>query len=586
MKQVPEKKLPPKKRRYVKCQGKVTKGDLAINGDNLRALAEMPTESVSLAILCPPQFSDVKYHLTAEGEEDRFMQKKMVARLMQGSRDPSLFGYYARAVGQILHWPALLDLIRATESTCPKKGKFLLDLAARLVEVKRVLKADGSVFVVVGAEMLGSVEQMMQILFGSKGRVATCVRQRADAHNDATTKPAEVLEYILHYANADFRYMPVRVVEEDRSDKVRKRLGYTNWCEEAQDWFSHGDIKANGSKSGYTYNYNACGHRKWLCPKESMIERVASGEYGFVKDGKVVPKQRGLTPGKMLPWSGYVGKLTTTLWNDLPKNNAFMRALGATMPVEMAVRMILSTTAEGDLVFAVYGGTGTVLEAARSLNRQCISCEIVPEIHTRAVNRVGGEGLLQVVLPEVRDAFYLDNRMEPHMLMQFHPDIEVMSHNPDYVRGLLSAVSYKEDKKCGKRFDSAWLLRCPEDEEQVQEAFGHAVAQLQSGSVDMVTLLLGTSVVLDDWKERAKAFKTLEIEHRDAERQWLPCLQILSFSEVRSGNLPLLPSQGTLSNRGKSFPVLEKGKGRTQAKSHMVRKRKAAPTPLELVFQD
>jgi DNA modification methylase len=82
-------------------------------------------------------------------------------------------------------------------------------------------------------------------------------------------------------------------------------------------------------------------------------------------------------------------KLASSVWDDIPQVCSYRKQLHPTeKPVECARRMLLASSAEGDLVYIPFAGSGSELEACESLNRRWIASDTDPLCARAAQERV------------------------------------------------------------------------------------------------------------------------------------------------------------------------------------------------------
>jgi len=86
-------------------------------------------------------------------------------------------------------------------------------------------------------------------------------------------------------------------------------------------------------------------------------------------------------------------KLASSVWDDIPQVCSYRKQLHPTeKPVECALRMLLASSAEGDLVYVPFAGSGSELEACERLNRRWVASDTDPQYVRVAQERVSAAG--------------------------------------------------------------------------------------------------------------------------------------------------------------------------------------------------
>lgn len=137
--------------------------------------------------------------------------------------------------------------------------------------------------------------------------------------------------------------------------------------------------------------------KKFSCRYETILWFTKSDDYIFDLDAIRVPQKyqnkkfhRGDKRGELS--CNPDGKNPGDIWlfRNVKHNHEEQTAHPCQFPEDMIGRIVLSTTAEGHVVFDPYMGTGTVAVVARDHGRHFIGAELDPSYHSVALRRLKG----------------------------------------------------------------------------------------------------------------------------------------------------------------------------------------------------
>lgn len=122
------------------------------------------------------------------------------------------------------------------------------------------------------------------------------------------------------------------------------------------------------------------GKTDWLFTREELLFYTKTSDYKFKAMYSDKPgtsnasKQRFKKTGR--------GLRLSNVWNDILEmgwNNTGKAKMSAEKPVKIGQRIIESATSEGDIVYIPFAGSGSEVEASKTLNRNYIASEISSE---------------------------------------------------------------------------------------------------------------------------------------------------------------------------------------------------------------
>ncbi len=201
-------------------------------GDNLYIMRGMNSASVDLIYLDPP-----------------FNSKTDYAAPIGSQAAGAAFKDTWTLTDIDVEWINLIEqkhpqLYRVLLAAMTKSDKsYLVYMAARLLEMKRLLKPTGSIYLHCDPTMGHYLKAVMDAIFGCKNFKAEIIWQRSTAHNDSKTF-GKVCDYILFYGTGGIYTDAVRVPLTD--EQVKKLYKH----KDNRGRFSSGDLTAKGLTGG------------------------------------------------------------------------------------------------------------------------------------------------------------------------------------------------------------------------------------------------------------------------------------------------------------------------------------------------
>lgn len=359
-------------------------------GDNLPILREyIPDESVDLIYLDPPFNSKATYNvLFAEqnGTRSQAQIKAFDDTWHWGMESEEAFHeLVTEGPGKL---PDLMDALRRFLGTNDMMA-YLTMMAIRLVELRRVLKPTGSIYLHCDPTASHYLKLVMDAVFGAgnyKNEISwKRTTTKGDYRQGATNWP-RVRDTILYYCRSDegpavFR-QPFSEYDEDY---VRAKYPYQD-----ADGRRYGlwDLTAPGSGTRGHPRYEFMGvERYWRYNREKM-ETLAA-------EGRVVQPRPGAVPRYKRYLDEMPGVATGDSWDDIPPiNSQAQERLGypTQKPEALLERIIQASSNEGDLVLDPFCGCGTTIAVAERLKRRWIgidSSSVAIELTKQRLEAIG-----------------------------------------------------------------------------------------------------------------------------------------------------------------------------------------------------
>ena len=260
---------------------------------------------------------------------------------------------------------ALAEVIESgIHAHSPNLGAFLCFLGVRLLEMKRVLKDTGSIYLHCDPTASHYIKAIMDAVFGASNFRNEIVWIRSNPKNDASKKYGSVSDriyyYIINKAIWNGSYIPLE--EEYVKKAYRKR--------DIRGLFMLGPLFVSPNQSGSGYKYDYKGHiRIWRYPKEAMDL--------LEKDNRIyVPEKEGALPYRKIYLESNKGKPNGDVWTDIkPPSQKERVGYPDQKPVALYERIIKASSNEGDLVLDPFAGCGTTIMAAKNLNRHWVGVD-------------------------------------------------------------------------------------------------------------------------------------------------------------------------------------------------------------------
>jgi DNA modification methylase len=339
-------------------------------GDNYEVLKMyVKDESVDLVYLDPPFNSRQDYNVL-------FAEK-------DGSQSSSQIHAFEDT------WEWNIDAQRSYEYTVEQGGRvadalcafktflfnsdmmaYLAMMAPRLVELRRVLKETGSIYLHCDPTASHYLKILMDAVFGPQFFVNEVTWKRTTAHADEKQGRkafGNVSDILLFYSKSDdylfnYQYQPY-------SEMYLKK--YSNLDAKGRRYRLDNLTGPGGAAKGNP-SYEVMGvTRFWRYSRERMAKLIEEGRIIQTKPGGVPQYKRYLDemPGTPLQ----------NIWDDIfPINSQAQERLGypTQKPEALLERILKASSNEGDVVLDPFCGCGTTVQVAQRLNRRWIGIDI------------------------------------------------------------------------------------------------------------------------------------------------------------------------------------------------------------------
>jgi len=257
---------------------------------------------------------------------------------------------------------------------------YLVMMTARLIELHRVLKLTGSLYLHCDPTASHYIKLVLDQIFGPAHFKNEIVWRRTNRKSLAFTRFASNHDIILRYSKSDKWIWNQQYLQHD-PEYVRKFYRYIE--PETGRRYRLADLtNPNKNRPNLTYEFLGV-TRVWRWTKDRMQQAYENGLIVQSKPGKVPALKRYLDEQE--------GNLIDDIWEDVPPIQAqASERLGyeTQKPLALLERIIKASSNEGDIVLDPFCGCGTALVAAQKLNRRWIGIDITHLAITLMRNRL------------------------------------------------------------------------------------------------------------------------------------------------------------------------------------------------------
>ena len=346
-------------------------------GDNLPIMRGMNSNCVDLIYLDPP-FNSKKNYAAPIGSKAEGAEFTDIWTLDDIKEE---WIYLLKGKYEKLYYVILTAMTNSDKS-------YLAYMAPRLLEIKRILKEGGSVYLHCDPTMSHYLKLMMDAIFGVDKYLAEITWKRNTSHNDSHSF-GNIKDTILFYGTKKINVDKIRVpLEKEYIDKVYM-------YEDERGRYASDNISAKGLTGG-GYYYDFYGHSgPWRFPEYRILELEKEKRIHFPEKVDGVPRlKRYLHENK--------GKVPSNLWLDIPPLQGSSKektGFKTQKPEALLRRIIKASTNEGDVVFDPFCGCATTLVVADDEQRDWAGIDISPKAVELVKSRIKGkQGLFKDIV--------------------------------------------------------------------------------------------------------------------------------------------------------------------------------------------
>lgn len=267
----------------------------------------------------------------------------------------------------------------------------------RIEVLRRLMSEDGSIWVVLNDEEAHYFKVICDEVFGRNCFVATVVWKHSDNSNNNVKQFSEDHNYLIVYSKRP-GWAPKFL------DDPSKRKHFKNPDNDPRGaWFDGNPLNNPAlrpnlqytvtSPTGYEIPHPPNG---WRWSKETLLEKIDTGEIRFTSDGKALRRRtylkdmEGLAPSTLwanVEETGHTRQAKyelKALFPDRPVTSLF----DTPKPEKLAQKVFELTTDRGDLVLDSFAGSGTAGAVAHKMGRRWIMVELGEHCSSHIVPRL------------------------------------------------------------------------------------------------------------------------------------------------------------------------------------------------------
>jgi DNA modification methylase len=340
-------------------------------GDNLDILRRyVADESVDLIYLDPPFNSNADYNVLFAEKDGTQAHAQIKAFKDTWTWDQEAYREYSEVVqsghGRLAKClKGIHDFLGTSDMMA-----YLAMMAVRLIELRRVLKPTGSIYLHCDDSGCHYLKLLMDAAFGPECYRNEIIWQRTNAHNTAG-RFGRVHDVILFYGKSkspkwnrvylEYGEQQLSRYKEDEEGRLYTGQDLTA----SRPNSNSGKFEWRGTKPPPS--------RGWGYTLEQLEKWYSQGRILLKKDG--TPRMDGLK----VYLDEMPGKPPIDVWIDIPRiSNTAAERLGypTQKPVAIMERIIAASSDKGDVVLDPFCGCGTTIVAAQKLKRRWIGIDI------------------------------------------------------------------------------------------------------------------------------------------------------------------------------------------------------------------
>lgn len=334
-------------------------------GDNLFVLRdEIKSESVDLVYLDPPFNSKRDYNLLFKTPKGHDSDAQITA-----FDDTWRWGEQAeREFSELLHQENtdVSEMIQSLRRFLKESDMmaYLTMMANRLVELHRVLKSSGSLYLHCDPTASHYLKIVLDTVFRAEHFRNEIIWVRSNPKSLASVNFPTCTDTILRYTKTN-KFIFHQLYGEHNPDYVESAYRYSD---EKGQYRLLPLLNPNDDRPNLTYEFLGI-KRVWRWTRERMQKAYDEGLVVQLKTGAVPQYKKYLQDSK--------GRTITNCWTDIPQA-AGNESLGypTQKPLALLERIIEASSDKGEIVLDPFCGCGTAVHAAQKLEREWIGIDI------------------------------------------------------------------------------------------------------------------------------------------------------------------------------------------------------------------
>ncbi len=352
------------------------------HGDNLDFLCGMNSETVHLIATDPPFNKNRDFHATPDSlaRGARFSDRWSWERDVHEEWTDSIKD----------DWPAIWSVIESTRASYGgDMAAFLCWLGVRLMEMHRVLRDDGSIYLHCDPTASHYIKALMDSIFGAGNFRSEITWKRTGAHSDGRQgrrQYGRIHDVLLYFTKSEtWTWNPVYTPY----DPAYIERSYRYVEPETGRIYRLDNLTGPGGATKGNPQYEVMGvTRYWRYSKDRMQE--------LIEAGRVMQRRPGGVPSYKRYLDEMPGVPLQDQWTDIgPIQSRSKERTGypTQKPLALYERIVKASSNEDDIVLDPFAGCATTPIAAERLGRQWVGMDIWDGAYQTVLTRLEQEGL-------------------------------------------------------------------------------------------------------------------------------------------------------------------------------------------------
>jgi DNA modification methylase len=255
-----------------------------------------------------------------------------------------------------------------------ERAEFIEQLRERLLFLRELLAADGSIYVHLDQRMSHYLKAVMDEVFGVANFKNDISWVRASSHNDATAQFGKTKDSLLYYARSESTCLNILYTP------YSKEYLAAEWNElpSGMWWKAENMLDPRGTMKEYDFHGTRA---RWRTSPEKMEDlwnapqTDVPGSHGRIKLGR---NGKPIKRCRIMFLNEVPGVPLSDTWSDI---SYIAGGSGESLdyptqkPEALLERIILASSNPGDLVIDPFAGSGTTAAVAEKLGRRWIVCD-------------------------------------------------------------------------------------------------------------------------------------------------------------------------------------------------------------------
>jgi DNA modification methylase len=262
---------------------------------------------------------------------------------------------------------------------------YLAMMAPRLVELRRVLKPTGSLYLHCDATASHYLKLLCDAVMGAENFRNEIIWKRTTSKSLMTRRLPNNHDIIFAYQKSEAAFWNADAIFQPYDPDNLEEKTSAKYCHKDEDgriYRLDNLINPNPDRPNLTYEF--LGVKKvWRWTKDRMTAAHQAGLVVQTRPGTVPQLKRYLDEQR--------GRPLDDVWDDIPPlNSQANERLGypTQKPVALLERIVLASSAPGDVVLDPFCGCGTTIDAAEKLGRKWIGIDITQLATSLIKNRL------------------------------------------------------------------------------------------------------------------------------------------------------------------------------------------------------